>query len=140
MAIANRYVFDACALLALIYKEAGGDIVKSILKQARDGNATIYMNKLNLYEVYYDVLRSKGQKQADKFYNMVLMSPIQITDDIPDAIFRKGAYLKTQYKMSLADSILLGEASFRSASILTADHHEFDIVEQNEDIQFTWLR
>jgi len=137
---ADKYILDACALLALVYKETGDNIVKSILKQATIGNAIIYMNKLNLYEAYYDVIRSKGLQQAEAFYTMVLMSPVQIIDVISDQVFHKGAFLKTQYKMSLADSILLGEASVRGASILTSDHHEFDIIERNNNIKFIWLR
>jgi len=140
MKTGNRYVFDACALLAIIYKEAGTDVVRSIIRLADKGEATIYMNKLNLYEAYYDVTRSKGLEQADKFYDGIMGSSIQVIDGIADSTFRKGAYLKSKYRMSLADSIALGEAFTMGASILTADHHELDIVEQNEDIQFTWFR
>ena len=42
--------------------------------------------------------------------------------------------------LSLADSLALAETKINNASLLTADHHEFDIVEQKENISFCWLR
>ncbi|GHU08730.1 hypothetical protein FACS1894151_05160 [Spirochaetia bacterium] len=36
------------------------------------------------------------------------------------------------YKISLADSIVLAETKINNASIITADHHEFDIIEKPE--------
>jgi len=136
----DKYALDSCALLALIYKEDGFNFVKSIFKQAAEGDVEISMNKLNLYEAYYDILRSRGANQAEAVYGMVLKSPVQIVDGISDPVFRQGAQLKTKYRMSLADSILLGQALASDASVITSDHHEFDSVDKNEDIRFTWIR
>ena len=136
----TKYVLDACALLALIYKEPGDELVKSILTQAKMSDVVVYMNKLNLYEVYYDVVRSEGLQKAESVYSMVLKSPIEIIDGISDIVLRQSAQFKARYKMSLADSIALGQAFVLGASIITSDHHEFDIPEKNEDIIFTWIR
>jgi len=135
-----KYVLDSCALLAYVYDEVGSDVVESALKQADESMAVLYMNKLNLFEVYYDILRSEGLQQAEDFYSMVQMSSINVIDGLSDFVFREAGRIKTQYKMSLADSIALGEASVLGATILTSDHHEFDIVEQNEKIKFAWIR
>ena len=140
MSMTINYVLDSCALLAHVYDEAGADNVESLLEQASRSSAHIYMNKLNLYEAYYDVVRSHGVQQAEAVYSMVLKSPIQIIDGISDAVLRQGAQFKTKYKMSLADSIMLGQASTIDASVITSDHHELDVVEKSEDISFTWIR
>jgi len=138
--MAVKYVLDSCALLAYVYDEAGSGVVESALNQADENMAVLYMNKLNLFEVYYDILRSEGLQQAEDFYGMVQMSSINVIDGLSDFVFREAGRIKTQYKMSLADSIALGEASVLGATILTSDHHEFDIVEQNEKIKFAWIR
>jgi PIN domain nuclease of toxin-antitoxin system len=39
-----------------------------------------------------------------------------------------------------ADSFALSTAICQQATIITADHHEFDKVEQNENINFLWIR
>jgi hypothetical protein len=36
--------------------------------------------------------------------------------------------------------IVLAETKINSASIITADHHEFDIIEKTEDVDFFWIR
>ena len=133
-------MLDSCALLAQVYDELGADIVEAIIDKASTGEIVVCMNKLNFYEVYYDVLRSVGLKEAEQLYKEVQVSPIKIIDGISDPVFRKAALLKTGYKISLADSIALGEAFVAGASIVTADHHEFDVVEKNEDIDFLWIR
>ena len=138
--MAVKYVLDSCALLAYVYDEAGSGVVESALNQADENMAVLYMNKLNLFEVYYDILRSEGLQQAEDFYGMVQMSSINVIDGLSDFVFREAGRIKTQYKMSLADSIALGEASVLGATILTSDHHEFDIVEQSEKIKFAWIR
>ena len=136
----TKYVLDSCALLAYVYKETGADVVKSIFTQADKNDVMLYMNKLNLFESYYDIRRSEGTQQAEDFYSMMLMSSIQIIDGISDFVFREAGRIKTSYKISLADSIALGQTSILKASILTSDHHEFDVIEKNEEIKFAWIR
>ena len=135
-----KYVLDACALTAFFCDEVGADIVESILDKAETGTVHLYMNKLNLFEVYYGVRRAEGLHRAEHIYSTVLKLPITIIDGISDAVFREAGRIKSQYKMSLADSIALGETSVMGAHILTSDHHEFDIIETSEDIKFLWTR
>jgi len=136
----TKYVLDACALFAFIYKETGFDAVRSILKQAADGDADVFMNKLNLFEVFYGIRRAEGLQTAEGVYSTIMKLPIQIINGISDEVFLEASRIKSSYKMSLADSIALGETSMMDASLITADHHEFDVVEQGENIKFTWIR
>ena len=48
--------------------------------------------------------------------------------------------LKATYKISLADSVALAEAFVSGGTLLTADHHELDVIEKHEKIQFQWIR
>jgi len=136
----NKYILDACALAAFIKKETGFDVVRDILKEAGNGKVEVYMNKLNLFEVFYGIRRADGLTQAQNVYNAVLKLPIVIIDGIADKVFLEASRIKSSYKMSLADSIALGEASVLDAAIITSDHHEFDLVEQSENIAFAWIR
>jgi len=138
--MASKYVLDACALMALAKDEDGAGVVEDILKVADNGDVEIYMNKLNLFEVFYGVRREEGLNKAEGVYKKVLESPITIIDGIADEVFLEASRIKSSYRMSLADSIALGEASVMGASLITSDHHEFDAVEQSENIKFTWIR
>ena len=134
------YVLDACALTALFKKEDGVDEVVAIYKKAVAGEIKLVMNKLNLLETYYDQYRSIGKSVADKSLASVKKSPIVIISEISDAVFAEAGRLKASYRISLADSIALAEASVSDGTLLTADHHELDMVEKKERIKFYWIR
>jgi len=136
----DKFVLDACALLSFIYNEQGCDIVHNVLEQADAGQVELYMNKLNLLEAFYDIRRSKGIEVAENYYSIVLDSSICLVDGMADDVFREAARLKTEYKISLADAVALGQTSALDAIILTSDHHELDVVEQKEAIKFYWIR
>ena len=136
----KKYILDACSLIAVINKESGAESVNEIIEKARDNSVKVYMNKINLLEVYYGILREYGQKTADNIIDKIKSSPISILDKISDDIFKHAGYLKANYKMSLGDSILLAQSIVSKAIVLSSDHHEFDIVEENEDIEFLWIR
>ncbi len=138
--MSNVIVMDACALLALINNEDGANKVEIILREALKGNVYIYMNKINILEIYYGIYREEGQVKADEVYTRTLKQPIDIVETLNDDVFKEAGRLKAKYKLSLADSIVLGEAIVRNAVVLTCDHHEFDIIEQQEHIQFDWIR
>jgi len=67
-------------------------------------------------------------------------APISVNQEIPDDIFFEAGRLKVRYRISLADSIALAEASISGGELLTSDHHEFDVIEKNEKIRFCWIR
>jgi predicted nucleic acid-binding protein len=59
---------------------------------------------------------------------------------LSDKVFTEAGRFKASYKISLADSIALAETSVSGGKLLTADHHEFDIIEKQEKIKFNWIR
>jgi predicted nucleic acid-binding protein len=134
------YILDACGLIALLKGEAGGEIVLAILHQASIGQVKVFMNKLNLLEVYYGAYRLSGKATADYTLYKITRSPILIIPEIADNVFEEAGRLKATYKISLADSIALAEASVSGCELLTSDHHEFDVIELKENIKFHWIR
>ena len=134
------YIFDACALIALLSKEDGYENVEKILWESKDKNFKIIMHKVNLLEVYYHIYRIYDEISALNFLNEIKDSPIQLNTEVTDDIIINAGKLKKQYKLSLADSIGLAEAIINNGSFVTADHHELDVIEKNENINFTWIR
>jgi len=133
------FILDACALIALTNQEKGADIVADILKQANHGNVRLYMNRVNLYEVYYGFYREYGKAYALNVVENVEDSHVLVTE-FDREIFLEAGRLKATYKLSLADSIVLAQTIILMGSILTADHHEFDAVEGKENLIFNWIR
>ncbi len=133
------YVLDACALIALLNREAGADKVVAAYKKAESGEAQIIMNRVNLLEVYYGYYRDKGKEYADKVMAGIAQSIVSISE-FDKEIFPVAGRLKASYRISLADSIALAQAIVSGGELLTADHHEFDALEGKESLRFHWIR
>jgi len=134
------YIMDACALIAFLRNEQGAETVTSILKSTSEGTTEIFMNSVNLLEVFYDIYRSIGKTNAAERLAAIKKLPISIKSNLSDEVFNEAGRLKASYKISLADSIALAETSVWGGKLLTSDHHEFDIIEKQEDINFAWIR
>jgi PIN domain nuclease of toxin-antitoxin system len=75
----NIFILDACALIAYFGKEDGAETVKNILRNAiDDGNTKVFINKINLLEVYYDVIKAYNEQEAYKMLETVKKMPIEI--------------------------------------------------------------
>jgi predicted nucleic acid-binding protein len=131
---------DACALIAFLRDEPGAEAVTTILKYAKQGKAEICMNSLNLLEVYYDIYRNLGKTKANEELSMIKKLPIRIQSELTDRVFNEAGRFKASYRISLADSIALAETTVSGGELLTADHHEFDVIEKQEEIKFHWIR
>jgi predicted nucleic acid-binding protein len=133
------FVLDACALVALLNNENGADIVVDAYKKAENGKARIVMNRINLLEVYYGFYKEKGEQYAKNVLSGVAQSVVAISE-FDKVIFTVAGRLKASYKISLADSIALAQALVMDGELITADHHEFDVIEGKEPIRFHWIR
>jgi predicted nucleic acid-binding protein len=136
----KTYILDACALIALLQEEEGADTVAAVINAASKGEAEVVMHRVNLLEVFYDSYRSRGKKQADLVLVELKKRPVFINAEISDDIFAEAGHLKATYKISLVDSIALAQAIVTDGELLTADHHEFDAIEEKEPIRFCWIR
>jgi len=137
--LSNIFVLDACALIATLKNEKGADIVADAYKKANKGEAMLLMNRVNLFEVYYGFYRDDGKDYAENILKNLKQSMLSICE-FNDTTFVEAGRLKATYKISLADSIVLAQAIISNGTLLTADHHEFDVIEKHENISFRWIR
>ena len=135
----NIFVLDACALLAVARNEKGANLVVDIYDKVSNGEAKLFLNRINLLEVYYDFYRYKGKDYAENFVDTIKRSEVQICE-FDEVVFTHAGRLKATYKISLADSIALAQAIVVKGSLVTCDHHEFDVIEGKEPLAFHWIR
>ena len=135
-----RYILDACALIAYLNDENGAETVENIFHQTLNGRTSVVMGIVNLLEVYYGVLREVGAYKADEILKICRSLLIGIISSISDEVFKEAGRVKASYRISLADSLALGLALTTGDFLLTADHHEFDAIEEKESIKFFWIR
>ncbi|MDR1568785.1 MAG: PIN domain-containing protein [Streptococcaceae bacterium] len=136
-----NYILDTCALFSVLNKEVGAEIVIKVFADSYTGNAILSIHQINLLEIYYNIFRYYSKTKADEVIQKIKSLPINIIAEISEPLLKEAGRLKATHKISIADSIALAETSISGGTIITADHHEMDIVEQNEpNIKFLWIR
>ena len=116
----EAFVLDACSLIAFLNDEEGADKVEDLLRKAKEEKVALYMNKVNILEIYYGIYRDDGEEAADEILSKILKLPIVIIDNLSDGVLRESGRLKAGYSISLADSFAIGEANVRSAQLEVA--------------------
>jgi predicted nucleic acid-binding protein len=66
--------------------------------------------------------------------------PIRFIEAISDPLIEEAATFKLSNKISVADSFALATAKMEGAKLVTSDHHEFDPIDKNGDMEFLWIR
>ncbi|NUO79698.1 PIN domain-containing protein [candidate division KSB1 bacterium] len=135
-----RFIFDACAFIVYFNNEPGAEKAEQLIEGAKLGVNELYAMSVNLYEVYYDALRSGSPEKAEEVLLDLYTMPLSIVETVDRPLMRDAGYFKTHFKMSLADSLALALARKVNAKVVTTDHHEFDNVEKADALQFFWLR
>ena len=135
----NLYILDSCSVIALVKKEAGWESIFEILSKAIKDEVTVFMHELNLLEVYYGFYRERGKDYAENMISSATKFFVVI-NGLTNATFAEAGRLKAIYRISLADSVALAQASVLGGILLTADHHEFDVIEEKESISIHWIR
>jgi predicted nucleic acid-binding protein len=134
------YVLDACALIAFLDKEEGWEKVDGLLERAEQREIELYINVINLWEVYYDRLK-RNSALGETFLSQFQDMAIRVIPYNQDEIFYASGKLKAAYnKMAIADAIGLATASHFHGTFVTSDHSELDKYEPLLDIPFFWIR
>jgi uncharacterized protein len=137
--LGERFVFDACALIAYFNDEVGAEVVEDLLERARQDRARLYVAAVNVYELFYDCLKrdtATAQQLVDDVYGL----PLTVVEALDRALMQHAGGFKTAYRISLADSVALGLAQQHNAHLVSSDHHEFDPIERDGKARFRWIR
>jgi PIN domain nuclease of toxin-antitoxin system len=133
----STYVLDACALVAYLRDEAGGDRVANILASGHP----VHMSAVNVLEVCYDAERREGDSSgAMDVLEKVDDLGIEVIWTLRRADLLAASTFKARGRLSLADAIALALSQRLNARLVTADHHEFDSIEQAGLARFEWIR
>ena len=118
-------VLDASALIALLRRERGEDIVAELLKQRPP---SCLAHAINLCEVFYDFLRSDGEDVAVAAIDDLRTIGLGAREDMDEAFWRQAGKFKVHFRIPLADAIVVTLAERYGAEIVTADRGDFEQV------------
>jgi predicted nucleic acid-binding protein len=119
----KTHVLDANALHRFLTDGPGADVVRRLLKQARDAEQPLQMSVVNWGEVYYTVAKTQGFAATDRIMDRVRMLPLTLlpADELATT---RAAKLKASYGLPYADCFAAAAAG-TGGVIVTADVKDF---------------
>ena len=136
----NIFILDACALIAFLSGEKGAEKVRDILQNALDGKIVLKISQINLLEVYYDAINVYDQSIADEILEKINEFPIEVIIGLSKDVFKEAGRIKSKYRIPLGDSVAVAECIVGNGILVTADHADFEKIENAENIEINWGR
>lgn len=131
------YVFDACAMIAYLKREPGGDLVNALLEKE---NSRCVAHSINLCEVFYDCLRVRSRDFARKFVDDLLADGVEERSDLDRPFWEGVGTLKARGRISIADCFCLALAQRLDGTVVTSDRAEFGPLEALGICPITFIR
>jgi predicted nucleic acid-binding protein len=129
-------VLDSWAILAWLQDEIpANEYIHDLIELAKNDDLKLFVNIINLGEVYYNLLRTKGENIANSFWSNFDSFPIKLVG-VSRSIALLSAKLKGNHRISYADAFAVATAITHKCPLLTGDP-EFRSVESL--IKIEWL-
>jgi ribonuclease VapC len=134
MAMVKTYVLDSFALLALLGKEEGSDLVADLLQQTQADKIQTRMTWVNVGEVAYIVERRWGSGHVYRVLGTLEATNIDIIP-VERSLALAAAHIKAEYPLAYADAFAAALAMAEDAILITGDP-EFKPLEKSLSIQW----
>lgn len=143
-------VFDSWAILAWLQGEPAGVFVRDLIDwcDGKPGAAEgvipllqgglipprLFLNIINLGEVYYLLGRRKGEKIARETIRRIKTTSIQIVS-VSDDLVLKAALIKMKYPVAYADAFAVATARDKNSLLMTGDPE----IKGIEEVDILWI-
>jgi predicted nucleic acid-binding protein len=125
MAVPDRVIFDAEALIAHADGELGSDAVEEYLDAVAAEETAGYACCVNLAEIRYTLARKYDRTTADEYLDWLSDLGIE-TVDVGDAWVEASEYILT-YNPALGDSFALAAAGTVEATLLIGGDNDDEV-------------
>jgi uncharacterized protein with PIN domain len=124
LAVESVFVFDACALIALLEDEPGAAVVAELLQESKHRRLIL---AISACEIYYDLYRRGSREDAESLESILAEYDLELLDGLPSDLWKAAGKLKAEWRrVSLADCFALALALREKGTLVTSDHHELD--------------
>lgn len=134
--MADLWVLDSFAVLALLGGETGSEEVSDLLRRAQQGTARVLMNWVNAGEVAYIVERQWGKRKAYEALGALEATQIEFVA-VDRALALRAAALKASHPLAYADAFAAALAMQEDGVLMTGDP-AFEAVGGN--LRLHWLQ
>ncbi len=128
----KEYVLDTFAMLSYFGNEKGADHIERLLHNAKRGKIHLFLNLINIGEIYYITARETNLNQADEVIARIKRFPVNIVSN-DERLTLMAARIKAVNPLSYADAFVAATAKDRNAAVVTGDA-EFKNIENLVEI------
>jgi len=132
--VAETFVLDSFAILALLGQEEGGDEVSDLLQRTQEGSIRALMTWVNVGEVAYIVERRWGTGQVYQVLGNLEATEVEIVP-VERELALAAAHIKAGHPLAYADAFAAALALIEKATLVTGDP-EFKLLENRLSIQW----
>jgi ribonuclease VapC len=132
----RQLVLDSHAMLSYFEGEPGADFVANALGMAKQDKLECMMTIVNWGEVYYSILRTKGEKSAQEATHVLDQLPIEVVN-MDMHLVRRASHFREQFRMANGHCFAASLAQSQSCPVMTGDQ-AFKRLE--DEIQILWLK
>lgn len=118
--MSERYVLDSFAVLALLGKEPGSEIVRDLLGKAEAGRAGVLMTWVNVGEVAYIVERRWGRGRVYQVLGALEATAVEMKS-VGRELALTAAQIKAGHRLAYADAFAAALAMREDAVLVTGD-------------------
>jgi len=118
--VADLYVLDTSAIVALTDKEEGADEVEQLLAAARNQTCQLAVCALSLMELYYVALQEQDEDEATKLIALVKSWPVMWIYPDERTLLQAGK-IKATYRLSVVDAVIAAVAKLHQATLVHKD-------------------
>jgi PIN domain nuclease of toxin-antitoxin system len=129
-------VMDSHAMLVYLEGENGAEFVANALGMAEQGSLNCYMAIVNWGEVYFSLLRAKGEHRARDATNVLDQLPIEIVNMDMNLVERASRF-REQFRTPNGLCFAASLAETHHCPVLTGDPLFRKLA---EDVQILWLK
>ncbi|MFW6199624.1 MAG: type II toxin-antitoxin system VapC family toxin [Gemmatimonadota bacterium] len=130
----RRSLLDSYAILAFLNDERGAERVANLLEEAAGEGTPLFVNEINVGEVYYIVAKHRSPDAAEEVLLHLERLPLERVPNTFDEVL-EAARLKARFPLSYADAFALASAIRLEARLVTGDP-EFETVEHLVEVQW----
>jgi PIN domain nuclease of toxin-antitoxin system len=132
----RNIVLDSHALLSYLEGELGADFVANALGMADQGTLQCLMTIVNWGEVYYSLLRAKGDRRAQEATFVIDQLPVEIVNMDMNLVQRAGRF-REEYRIPNGLCFAASLATSLNCPVMTGDQ-TFKRLE--DEVQVLWLK
>jgi PIN domain nuclease of toxin-antitoxin system len=126
-------------MIAYLRDETGADIVQNLLV---DDTELCMAHAINLCEVYYKLVRYTDKEEVrSAIQDLLEAKGLAVREDLDEAFWLDvGRHKAAMGSVPLADCFVVTLANRTEAEVVTADHPDFDPIEEEGICQVRFIR